>query len=337
MSLTSKLPRSREADNFGIIRLAASIVVVYGHSFPLSGSPSLVLLGNSIEALAVKVFFVVSGYLITQSWIFDPNIFRYFLKRALRIFPALIVVVIATAIVLGPVLTVLSLNNYFQSNLFFQYFSNMYLYPVYSLPGVFLKNIYPMAVNGSLWSLPVEFLMYIIVPIILQMRSKFIIAGITVMLVCASVIMLRVPGAQSGMDIVVFGSSLRSALDVAPFFLIGSGLRSIMSWLRPNIQIAMMMASFAMLVPPNILYQELALYIVLPYMVIAFAFAKPARFAFVERMGDLSYGTYLFSFPLQQIVIQIFNTAHHPFRTILFAPPFSRCLQPYFAPMPLGI
>ena len=328
MSLTMKSMKVREADNFAVIRLVAAITVVYGHSFPLTGSGNIAVFGNSIEALAVKVFFVVSGYLITESWILDPSILRYFLKRALRIFPALTVVVVVTAVILGPAMTTLPIGEYFDNPSFLHYFSNIYLFPIYNLPGVFAKNIYPIAVNGSLWSLPVEFSMYIIVPILLAFRrgKKYIVSCATLLVSIASLYILRGAGAKDSTDIIIFGTSLHSALDVAPFFLIGATLRSVTPWVRPNLQIAALMAVVALLVPPNAFYPELALYVVLPYAVIAFAMAKPARFAFVERIGDLSYGTYLFGFPVQQIVIQLFGTAHHPLRTFALAlPPTLLC------------
>jgi peptidoglycan/LPS O-acetylase OafA/YrhL len=313
----------RDGDNFGAIRLLAAIVVLFGHSFPLSGAPSVLLLGNEVQALAVKVFFVVSGYLIAQSWLSDPNPARYLAKRCLRIFPALIFVVCLSALFLGPAITTLPVSAYFRAPQLSFYFRNIFLYPVYSLPGVFGRNIYPEAVNGSLWSLPVEFSMYLVLPI-LAIRAR----GAALRLVLAALVLVGVSlyelrGAGSFLDtrMVFFGTDLRSALDVAPYFCLGASLYGLRGWIRPNIQMAMVLGAGALLAPPTAFYPELALVVALPYAVIALALARPARFSFVERFGDLSYGTYLFGFPVQQWVVETFGTAHHPIRTFVLALP----------------
>jgi peptidoglycan/LPS O-acetylase OafA/YrhL len=313
----------KDGDNFGAIRLLAAIVVVFGHSFPLSGAPSVLLLGNAVQSLAVKVFFVLSGYLIAQSWVGDPNPARYLAKRCLRIFPALICVVCLSALILGPAVTLLPISAYLRAPELSFYFRNMFLYPVYSLPGVFSRNIYPDAVNGSLWSLPVEFSMYLALPILAcRPGGAAFRLGLAAALIGAfSLYELRGAGSLLDARQVVFGTDLRSALDVAPYFCAGACLYGLRGWIRPNLQMAMLLGAGALLAPPIAFYPELALYVALPYAVIAFALARPARFSYVERFGDLSYGTYLFGFPVQQWVIATFGTAHHPIRTFALALP----------------
>lgn len=162
------MPRAvPRTNNFDALRLLAATVVVYGHAFPLTKTAQVVILGNSVESLAVKVFFVISGYLISESWLRDPQINRFLIRRALRIFPALIVVVLLSVLVLGPLATTLSIAGYFGNISVLMYLKNIFLYPVYYLPGVFQSNPYPIAVNGSLWSLPVEFSMYLLTPLLL--------------------------------------------------------------------------------------------------------------------------------------------------------------------------
>lgn len=89
----------------------------------------------------------------------------YLKKRVLRIFPALIVVVLLTGgfFLLGPLVTTLALTDYFKSNQTWTYLLTIFLYIHYHLPGVFANNPYPNSVNGSLWTLTWEFLMYIVV------------------------------------------------------------------------------------------------------------------------------------------------------------------------------
>lgn len=154
-------------DNFAAIRLLAALVVVFGHSFPLTGSEGPGYLGSPASTLAVKIFFVISGYMISESWLRDPHIGRYLRRRALRIFPALFVLCLFSVLVVGPALTSADLATYLSHHGTWNYLTNIALYPNYSLPGVFEGNIYPSAVNGSLWTLPIEFSMYLLLPVLL--------------------------------------------------------------------------------------------------------------------------------------------------------------------------
>lgn len=124
-------------DNLSIIRLIAAIVVIYGHAFPLTGAAAPGYLGSGIQTIAVKVFFVISGMLITDSWLRDPNAYRYMQRRLLRIVPALAVLCIVTVFILGPIITALPKDEYFRDPQTFRYLWNVLFYPIYNLPGVF--------------------------------------------------------------------------------------------------------------------------------------------------------------------------------------------------------
>src|SRR5690606_11509196 len=100
-------------------------------------------------------------------WWSDPHLGRFLMRRGLRLFPALIVLLALTVLVLGAMLTTLPLKEYATNGSTVRYFLyNAVLYPVYGLPGVFPDNPYPNAVNGSLWSLPVEVSMYLLLPVL---------------------------------------------------------------------------------------------------------------------------------------------------------------------------
>mgnify|MGYP002776404545 CR=1 FL=1 len=88
-----------------------------------------------------------------------------------HIFPALAVLVMATVFCFGPVLTTLPITDYFASSDTWGYLSTAALLVRRGLPGVFVDNPYPQAVNGSLWTLPVEFLCYVSVALIGSFRG----------------------------------------------------------------------------------------------------------------------------------------------------------------------
>src|SRR5262249_31135441 len=146
--------QDRHQNNFDTLRLIAAFLVVYGHSYPLTGNPQPSFAGNGVATIGVKIFFVISGYLVALSLLRDGNLVRFLIRRSLRILPVLGFVVLLTVAVLGPILTGTTLVGYFKSPLIALYLANIALYINYFLPGMFEHNIYPHAVNGSLWSLP---------------------------------------------------------------------------------------------------------------------------------------------------------------------------------------
>ncbi len=143
-----------------MLRLVAAWSVLVLHSFALAGQDEpLHQIGTTLGSVGVLVF-GVSGLLIRRSWENDPSTRVFWIKRALRLLPALATVGLITAFVLGPVVT--SLGRYFSS-------WETWIYPVRitllfpfgaELPGVFDHGYYPGAVNGPLWSLPVGVFAY---------------------------------------------------------------------------------------------------------------------------------------------------------------------------------
>ncbi|MDB5594615.1 MAG: acyltransferase family protein [Hyphomicrobiales bacterium] len=159
-------------NNFDALRFWAAIAVLWSHAFPLSGTNArepITVITNGQESagsIAVVVFFVMSGYLIALSYDRGRNPLIFIWSRALRILPGLIVVLSLLALVAGPLLTVNSLKEYL---LDFRPFKYIILnLPVFlaardELPGVFLNNPFPRAVDGSLWTLAYEVRCYALI------------------------------------------------------------------------------------------------------------------------------------------------------------------------------
>lgn len=292
-------------NNFDAIRMLAASAVIYGHAHPLTQTPDLVFLGTTVQSFAVKVFFVVSGFLVARSWAWDPNPLRYLAKRALRIFPALLLLLTLTVLVLGPMMTTLPLTQYLGNPSTRGYFFyNAVLYPAYNLPGVFAENPYPSAVNGSLWSLPAEFLMYMIFPIVFTLGKllggKRLLVVFTIVLCGISLYFVRV--APPATPFVFFGTGLPSVLDAGPYFFLGAmfSLTKLRDYLDPGI--ALFLIGVLLFVHPESgIWMELGLYIVAPYCVLSFATVASRGLQHAGRWGDPSYGIYLYGWPFQQI------------------------------------
>jgi peptidoglycan/LPS O-acetylase OafA/YrhL len=295
-------------NNFDAIRLLAAVAVIFNHSHALTNVAVPSLLENSVGAVSVKIFFIISGYLICSSWTVDSNPLRYLAKRSLRIFPALIVVVIFSAFIVGPIFTDMSLADYFTNKLTFQYFYNIALYPVYYLPGVFADNVYPSAINGALWSLPVEFSMYLILPCILSTgkfaKSRYFLPMAALALCAASLWFVRINPPPH--HLIVYSTDWTSGLDVAPYFLLGASVR-LMCWERYLDPVfALFFAGCAALFHPDSpLADEVLLYIMLPYIVLSLATCAHRWLKNFGRYGDISYGVYIYGFLVQQSVAHV--------------------------------
>jgi peptidoglycan/LPS O-acetylase OafA/YrhL len=172
--LPPRIASPRQVNNFDLIRLFAAALVVFSHSCILtdgnySHEPLSILTGGSyaLGRIAVDIFFVISGFLITMSFESTNSLPNFLWKRCLRIFPALIVLLFLTTFIIGPIATALPLHEYFSRDDTYAYLTNVRLFRLqYSLPRVFENNPYPNAVNGSLWTLAYEFVCYLLVAIL---------------------------------------------------------------------------------------------------------------------------------------------------------------------------
>ncbi|QCS63256.1 acyltransferase family protein [Achromobacter denitrificans] len=295
-------------NNFDDIRLFAAILVLCGHTYPLIGKPGPLILGYPLHHYGIAIFFSISGYLISHSWDRDRNVWRYFAKRCLRIFPALIVLVLLTAFFFGPLVSKLPFKEYFSNPLSLDYLNNIRLHIRYTLPGVFENNPYPNAVNGSLWSLPAEFFMYLLVPLLMLKVERLRIAFVALMAAAFIALdhWLTSRSATSGLA-VFYATDIRAALEMGAFFLFGALIRL----LRNEMPLKITYAIVALIGCYGIYrfglggpLQQIIFTGVLSYCVIAVGEASTRGLPNVARFGDFSYGVYLYAFPMQQLVIQ---------------------------------
>lgn len=176
---------------FGHVRIAAAIVVLLHHTRSIEYTdirldPLFHYSGGEIHfgLLAVLVFFAISGFLVTPSLCRSENVINFASNRILRIFPALIVVVIASMAVLGPALTTLTLDSYFLDPGLYRYGKNVLTLTQDYLPGVVSRDGNPIVINGALWTLHFEVLSYVTLALtsmigILRRRGLMLILCLT--------------------------------------------------------------------------------------------------------------------------------------------------------------
>lgn len=288
-------------NNLDMIRFIAAVLVILCHAFPLSLGegvldPLAKLTGDQISfgSLAVGVFFVYGGFLIAKSMCRIEKTGAYYKARIARIFPPLIAVTLVLVFIMGPVVTSLPVGKYFTSAGTYKYLLNGVLVLQHNLPGVFEENIYGAAVNGPLWTLPIEFLCYVMCWVL----YKFRLMGKKSM--CITIVLFSV--GCVGAD-VLSGRIAVLAPMIRPMGLFFAGMvyyvyreRIKMNGWLCLFSLAAMVLSAALDVLPY------TIFVFFPYFFFYIGFACPVKFADFAKRGEVSYGMYLCAWPIQQIL-----------------------------------
>lgn len=317
MKTVEQAYQSKE-NNFDLLRIIAALLVIASHSFPLAGSRNepFTLLGgfDTGGGWGVSVFFVISGFLVTKS-VMERSIFDYFKSRFFRVVPALILVTLFTVFILGPVLTEQPISNFFQNPVTWEYLLTPTVFWMgHTLPGVFEENPVP-GINGSLWTLPIECSFYIILPLLgalgLLSRRVYFLLPLTIgIILLYGIVNLGWKWDSQG-GALLRGVPVYSGFKNGLLFSIGGFF-----WIyRKSIPLDPGVALGGILLLVIAGFQDgrlFAFMIALPYLTIYFALARPFRFRLYERLGDLSYGAYIFAFPVQQAMVSIFENRIGP-------------------------
>lgn len=300
MAVPQRSNEITHSNNFDFIRIAAALAVLVSHQHALVGRFEPGVLGiHSLGGFAVLVFFAISGYLVTGSWISDPNLLRFTARRSLRVWPALTVVVVVSAYVLGPWVTELPIGEYLRNKATAKYLSNIWLDTNNALPGVFLNNPHPQTVNGSIWTIPFEVLCYAIVALVgLAGILKFRFISIALILIACIWYQLTL-----GPDL---HSDWKVKQEMIAYFFIGALLFLLRPYWRKRTLIWLTAFVVTALIAWNSGFRYLGLMIGLPFVIIYFGTSSTPFIRSFGKLGDPSYGLYLFAFPIQQTIIYFF-------------------------------
>jgi peptidoglycan/LPS O-acetylase OafA/YrhL len=242
------------------------------------------------------MFFALSGFLVAMSLERSKSIVEFFYLRALRIMPALTLEVALSALVLGPLLTTLTLGAYFHNHLFFSYLDNIVGWIHFHLPGVFVHNPYPGVVNGSLWTVPFELECYLLLGVfaVLGLSRHRVLCLMAFFVVCAMVFIRSAPVAGPVQLMAISGKTL------VLFFLAGFVLNQ---W-RDVVAYSWKLAVAAFVLSVVLMNNKTLLYLTplpIAYMTVYLGLMRPKKIP-VVMAGDYSYGVYLYAFPIQQTV-----------------------------------
>ncbi|NOD90925.1 MULTISPECIES: acyltransferase [unclassified Ruegeria] len=289
-------------NNFNLIRIIAATLVLVAHAYPLSlggayGQPfESVLHGLSLGMMCVWAFFAISGFFITRSFDRKPSAKAFLIARGLRLFPALAVVTLISILIAGFVLTQAP-PTVFWSEAGEYFIRNMLLFKLqYDLPGVFQNNPYGPAINGSLWSLSYEVTCYVgvlICGVLGLLGHRKIFAGMAIAFLCFYALTAFVDLNPRIETLTTLGLPFLSGMvlylwrDEIPLswgVLAVMAALALAAWLTP-----LFLPVFA---------------VALSYAVFVLGYAQWPALLQYNRLGDYSYGVYIYAFPIQQLVAQ---------------------------------
>lgn len=297
----------QSGNNFGLMRLTFAALVIVSHSFELidgnrTREPLTQVFGTfSIAEIAVAGFFIVSGYLITQSYTASRTSSEYLLKRILRIYPAYVAASAFCIVVVGPLagasLAALSVKDWAIIAM------RCLALQVPKLPNAFAGQYYP-SLNGSMWTIAYEFRCYLVLIILgyLGWLRNTIVLSLSLVL-WAMVVFL--PNSWQAGRIEPLIGSLDETIRLTALFLTGVSFFLFRQQIAYRNSYA---ALAAMGLVALLFHQQIAgpaVAFLGGYLVFWFAFlpGTPVLNS-INSKTDLSYGVYLYAWPIQMLLIR---------------------------------
>lgn len=293
------MSNERPRNNFDALRLLAALAVLYSHQYPITGTSYPAGLNvPMVGGAAVMAFFVISGYLVTLSWWAQPRLLAFAAKRVLRIWPALIVVVLLAWCVLGPLLTTLPLTDYWRNPMGWDYLRNILLQTRYNLPGVFANHPLANTINGSLWTIPMEVSCYAVLAAcgvlgLLRWRWLWALACLGYLLWFTTTMTMDILGA------------MQHRWEFPAYFVFGSLIATVRDQFLQHRWRYAALAGAAALLAYALQFPYTALLLFMPAALIAVGTSTWPLLSQAGRFGDVSYGVYLYAFPIQQTLYHL--------------------------------
>ena len=303
---------ARVALSFGVFGWHA-LLIAQGSYGALMATPAWIL-----NYAILPMFFGLSGFLVAGS-AQRLSLGDFAISRGLRILPALLVEIALSALILGPLLTSLPLAQYISSPGFAAYFLNAFGWIHFELPGVFDHNPYPAQVNGSLWTVPFEFMCYLAIGVLIacgaaRRGAMLVISalGLLALSLCAPSLMhMLLDGAVADRLAEAYLHAGKGPA-MAPCFLLGAAAYALRERIAFDRRIFLGclagLGAIAYAGSPEWWGVTPVAMLVSPMMIYVVCYIGLCRMPAIPLFsrGDYSYGIYLYGFPIQQALIHLF-------------------------------
>ena len=290
-------------NNFNFLRFSFAFVVVIGHLIEISKVSSFQKFAPYFNTyISVTAFFCISGFLITLSYLNTPKLKDYLKKRAARLLPAYIFVILSSVFFLA-FISRYSFQEYFTHPMLFKYLGANFTFLNFiepCLPGVFL-NESGCFVNGALWTLKIEVSFYLAIPVILyfirKTKLKYIwLIGIYIVSVFYRSTLDHFSTHQGLEYLTILSRQLPGFLS---YFVCGIGLYYYFNSFIRNKKILLVISLVIFIVERKFGVEFLTPFALSTIVFfIAYSFTKLNNFA---KHGDISYGIYIFHYPIMKI------------------------------------
>ena len=311
-TIFEKFTRSNSrGPSFDLLRLFAATMVVYAHSFLVTGDKDYfwcsLFPGIDAGAFAVSVFFAASGYMVTESLRRNDSYKIFLYKRAIRIFPALMVVVLISTFIVGAVFTTQNRIDYYLDAHTSLYLVSAFFPLQQAIPSVFSDGN-SHYLNGNLWTLRYETICYAILAI--AGRRLFVYKFISLYLCAGAITLTAIELLLSHelREMRWFATIVQCTPLFAYFF--GGATVSVLSkhiLIKPSFIIT----SFVIVIcSMRIGYYNLLFPLFGSYLIANLGLSRVLDSSALQAYrlwGDFSYGVYITSFPVQQLVVREFG------------------------------
>jgi peptidoglycan/LPS O-acetylase OafA/YrhL len=313
-------------NNIDFVRIVLALLVILSHSYPLTlgherTEPFMVLSRGQVTGgrIAVDLFFILSGFLISASYERSSSAVSFLRKRVARIYPGILLLSLVTLVLFAP-LAHARVEGASVVAKILNVAGNTLRLAEWKYSGAFASNPSPGVINGSLWSIYYEFWCYIGV-LVLGLTGLLRSRNVLAVLFSASIVVSLL---FAYFKFHFSGGIIGEILGYPPFWarLLPMYLAGVVFYrfrdLIPMSRVAVGSCLLALAVACFVPLGYTALFPVAgTYLVMCFCFSRSIRLHQTNRFGDFSYGTYLYAFPLQQLILSAIGHSIHPL--LLFA------------------
>ncbi|QKJ30984.1 acyltransferase [Mucilaginibacter mali] len=332
-------------NNFDLLRFLLATLVIFSHCYVIyygklfDIEPGMILTRNQTDlgGIAVDFFFIISGFLILQSYLYSGGIFKYLKKRFLRIYPGYFVAFVLSILLFGPLGTLpdhsmASLKHYFVT-----IDKKLLLLNIFTLQkpvGGQCFTWLPLKaqLNESLWTIEYEFICYLLLPLLLfrwLIGKKWPIVASFIVIYVAVILQHFFPSAVTEKH---FPVALLYVVDpvliprLMVYFLAGACFYLYKEKIRRVDSIALIAFVITVISCVWIKAIDLVLPFTGTYLVFYLAFHPRIKFHSFAKKGDLSYGMYLYAWPVQQLLTYFLYKHLSPVRLFVLAVPLTYLL-----------
>ncbi|UCU99855.1 acyltransferase family protein [Acidovorax radicis] len=294
----STSPSTEHHNAFNALRIGAASAVIFSHHFHITGTrPPAWLHSDMVGGVAVMTFFTVSGYLVTLSWLRDPRVLAFVAKRLLRLWPGMLVAILADVLLFGPMFTTLPLREFWTHPATLEHWRNLLLVDAYvNLPGVFPANPLAGLMNGPLWTIPMELMCYGVLAAagVLGVMRRRVFACLATLGYLAFFLVMR------NADLT---GTMRHWLEYPAYFACGGLIalfRDVFLLHARRLVLAVIPLAAALFFGAKL--EHSAGLLLLPPLLVYWGTRRAPVFSWLHRAGDPSYGIYVLGCPIQQVV-----------------------------------